>query len=88
MTDRAQFTTPRWAPAVLIAGTIVMLIGAEVRDQLAAAPFDQVEHVCGLCGADWTPAASLLIIGALVAVVSVVARSVVAPTVFRGGDDE
>jgi predicted anti-sigma-YlaC factor YlaD len=59
-----------------------------LRWQAAAAPFDRVDHVCGLCGADWTPAAGLLIIGALVAVISLVARSGVAPTRFRGGDDE
>jgi len=69
VTDRAQMgPTPRWPSAILIGGAIMMLIGAEVRDRIAAAPFAQVEYVCGLCGADWTPAASLLIIGALVAI--------------------
>lgn len=87
--DRAQMgPTPRWLPAILIGSAILMVIGAELREQLAAAPFDQVDHVCGLCGSDWTPAATLLIIAALVGVITLVARSGVAPTVFRDGDDE
>jgi len=86
-TDRAQLgPTPTWLPVTLIAGTILLLVAAEVRDQVAAV--DGPVSFCGLCGVDWRPAAALLSIGALVALASVVARSGVAPTVFRGGDDE
>jgi len=86
MSDRAQFTTPRWIPVALTSGAVLAVVIAEVRDRVAAVegPVDY----CGLCHVDWRPAAALLIIGGLVAVVSVVARSGVAPTVFRGGGDE
>jgi len=86
-TDRAQLgPTPTWLSVTLIGGVILLLVGAEVRDRVAAV--ESPVSFCGLCHVDWRPAAALLIIGGLVAVVSVVARSGVAPTVFRGGDNE
>lgn len=89
MSERAQMgPTPIWPVVTVTIGLIVILIVNDIRERVGAAPFEQVEHVCGLCGADWTPVASLLIIAALVLVVNLVARSGVAPTVFRYGDDE
>jgi len=52
----------------LVAVAVLVIVAAQLRNHLAAEPFAQVEHVCGLCGADWTPVASLLIIAALVAI--------------------
>jgi len=71
---------------VFIPWALALLGGVEMRDRVAAV--DGPVSFCGLCGVDWRPAAALLSIGALVALASVVARSGVAPTVFRGGDDE
>jgi len=84
--DRAQFMTPRLVPALFVGVAVLAVVIAEMRDRVAAV--DGPVSFCGLCGVDWRPAAALLSIGALVALASVVARSGVAPTVFRGGDDE
>jgi hypothetical protein len=70
----------------LIAGTILLLVAAEVRDHVGAV--DGPVDYCGLCHVDWAPVATLLVIAALVGVISLVARSGVAPTRFRGGEDE
>jgi hypothetical protein len=87
MRDRAQLgPTPTWLPVTLIGGTILLLVAAELRDRVGAV--DGPVAYCGLCHVDWTPVASLLIIAALVGVISLVARSGVAPTRFRGGDNE
>lgn len=87
MTDRAQVSGGPWLAGGVIVGVIVLAIVVdEARSQVAAV--DGPVSFCGLCGVDWRPAAALLSIGALVAVVSLVARSGVAPTVFRGGGDE
>lgn len=64
MGERAQLgPTPTWLPMTLIGGAIVILVGAEVRDRVAAAPFDEVEHICGLCHVDWRLVGIVIILG-------------------------
>jgi hypothetical protein len=86
MSDRAQLGRPRWLPVSLTCAAVLAVVIAEVWEEVGAVE-GPVEY-CGLCHVDWRPAAALLIIGGLVAVVSLVARSGVAPTVFRGDSDE
>jgi hypothetical protein len=86
VTDRAQFTTPRLVPALFVGVAVLAVVAAELRDRVAAV--DGPVAYCGLCHVDWTPVATLLIIAALVGVISLVTRSGVAPSVFRGGGDE
>lgn len=72
---------------IAIGAALVVVINQLVSGGVLAEP-DSFQYYCGLCHVDWKPAASLLIIGGLVGVISIVARSGVAPTRFRGDDDE
>jgi hypothetical protein len=67
MGDRAQVSGGPWVAGGVIVGVIVLAVVVdEAREQVAAV--DGPVKYCGLCGADWTPVASLLIIAALVAI--------------------
>jgi len=86
MPDRAQFTTPRLIPVALTGAAVLAVVIAEMRARVAAV--EEPVAYCGLCHVDWRPAAALLSIGGLVALASVVARSGVARSALRGGNDE
>lgn len=60
-TDRAQFTTPRLVPVLLVGVAVLVVVVAEAREAVAAV--DGPVAYCGLCHLDWKLAAMLLLLG-------------------------
>ncbi|MDB2293717.1 hypothetical protein PM085_15780 [Halorubrum ezzemoulense] len=90
MSNRARLdggTNIYWVLPVAVVASVLVLNRVYDAEELTIKPTP--EAACWLCHVSWGEVLPTLgAVTALVVVSAVVARSGVAPTVFRGGDDE